>query len=207
MPRDAASERLIDGETAGGGGGVDVDENGGSVVSGADTLNFTESGLATSSVTDAGSGQADVDVGLAQSITPTWTGTHVWDQQNPSSGFNVFTRLRDATDGTKQIRWGINSSGEIQLRYTTGGGTPGTMIDLGSAFSSIAFLEQIIAGSGIRETAFQDYGASNDMRQEFDGTNDGLNFDDQTNTTTRARLDRTTGDLTIEGTLTEGATL
>lgn len=137
----------------------------------------------------------------------TWTNAHIWDRQVPSSGFNVFTRLRDASDGTKQIRWGITDAGEIQLRYTTGGGTPGTLIDLGSAFGSIEFLEQIVASTGITNTNFQNYGSNDEMREEYNSTNDGFDVRDQTNNTTRARLDRTTGDLTIEGSLTEGATI
>lgn len=143
---------------------------------------------------------------IDQSISPSWTGSHDFVQPAPSSGFNVFTRYTE--DGsTKQVRWGINSNGEIALRYTTGGGSPGTLMSFGSAFTGVEFFEQIIAGTGIRETSFQDYGASNEFREEYNSNQDSLDISDQPNSAVRARMDRSTGDLTIEGTLTEGATL
>jgi hypothetical protein len=51
------------------------------------------------------------------------------------------------------------------------------------------------------------FGAGDDMGARFDATADDFRVQDETNSTDRLALDRTSGDLNISGTLTEGSTL
>jgi len=51
------------------------------------------------------------------------------------------------------------------------------------------------------------FGTGDDVSQRYDSTNDDIRWRDETNSTDRMALDRTTGDLSIEGTLTEGSSL
>lgn len=51
------------------------------------------------------------------------------------------------------------------------------------------------------------YGADQDVSSRYDASADDLRWRDETNALDRMALDRTTGDLSIEGQLTEGATL
>ena len=51
------------------------------------------------------------------------------------------------------------------------------------------------------------FGTGDDVSQRYDSANDEIRWRDETNATDRMALDRTTGDLSIEGTLSEGQTL
>jgi len=51
------------------------------------------------------------------------------------------------------------------------------------------------------------FGTGDDVSQRYDSTNDEIRWRDETNSADRMALDRTTGDLSIEGTLSEGQTL
>jgi hypothetical protein len=52
-----------------------------------------------------------------------------------------------------------------------------------------------------------DLGTNDDVSVRYDSTNDDIRWEDSNSTTDRMALDRTTGDLTISGEFTEGATL
>ncbi|MFB6207980.1 MAG: twin-arginine translocation signal domain-containing protein, partial [Candidatus Nanohaloarchaea archaeon] len=60
-----------------------------------------------------------------------------------------------------------------------------------------------LLGDGLKLT----FGASSDVSARFDATNDDLRFRDEGNGADRVAVDRTTGDLNIEGTFTEGSIL
>jgi hypothetical protein len=60
-----------------------------------------------------------------------------------------------------------------------------------------------ISGDGLKIV----YGAGSDVAARYDSGNDELRWSDETNSSDRMALDRTTGDLKIDGELTEGSTL
>lgn len=132
-----------------------------------------------------------------------WTNRHDWSRTVPSTTQHFFTRYEDADNGTA-LGWYLSDNGTFRLDRNgnilievdpTGSPNEGTFNSVWEAILGF------IAGD------FVDHGNNREMRTTYNGTRDGFAIRDQTNGLDRAEVDRTTGDLTIEGSLTEGANL
>jgi len=118
-------------------------------------------------------------------------GSFTFVDQGASNGNHSFvvTTNDPITLGTTGITWSVfTTAGEL---------TAGTALE--KSGQTFAF-----AAQDGEEVPF---GTNADVTARYDANNDDLRFQDSTNTADRMALDRTTGDLTIEGALSEGSAL
>lgn len=166
----------------------------------------TTSLLADNAVTSAkiaANAVGDTEVNNSDSFT--WTGIHTWSDSTPSSGFNVLTRLANTTAG-ENWRWTFNTNGELALRVNSGADAM-TILTI-DTLGALTLLERGTFSSNILMESFLQFGSgSSQMSMQYNSVDDSFDILDSVNSEIRGRLDRTTGDMSIDGALTEGATL
>lgn len=144
---------------------------------------------------DTGSNVIVVDSGGnagANAITIATEGSATINGSNTSLIEDEYSAKAIASDGSN---W-----------YTSGaGGGGGAFTDDDSDL--VAELLVDFDGIQLDDGVFIEFGTDSDFEMRYDSTNDELRWQDKTNTTDRMALDRTTGDLRISGTITEGDTL
>lgn len=206
---------LLTGGSSGGGGSPADVTDGTTTVSDADPINVSGTNLSSVSVTDPGTGGAEVDVDtviptdhigvneIDQSIAPTWTGAHQWHYPQPGTGAEQIIHDFQDTDTGADLTWFLNNDGEFLLRTGTN-----VLMQVDPDASLPPTLNEVwTAALGFISEDFLDHGNNREIRTQYNSTEDSYDIGDGTNSVARARVDRTTGDLTIEGNLTEGATL
>lgn len=109
----------------------------------------------------------------------------------------------------------VSGDGDVTVSGGSGAGSTPITLGLDSNFITINGTDVSLGGSvsieggsidlGDDEEGF--FGTNNDMSIRYDSAADSYVWQDNTNGADRASLDRTTGDMSIEGTLTEGANL
>lgn len=143
------------------------------------------------------------DTEIDESVQYNWTNRHDWARSAPSTGQNFFQQYEDSTNGTT-LGWYLSDVPSYRLDLDS---NILLEVDPGRTPAVTTFNSLWEAVLGFISTDFIDHGASREIRTEYNGTRDGYVVRDQTNGLDRAVVDRTTGNLTIEGTLDEGATL
>jgi hypothetical protein len=118
------------------------------------------------------------------------------------AGGNVSIPNGDLLDGASNIIYDQSQNGIPAERIL---GTLGVFEDTDS--DNVAELISDFTGIRFADGETTEFGSSGDMSERFDASNDELRWSDETNTADRMALDRTTGDLSIEGEITEGASL
>jgi hypothetical protein len=108
----------------------------------------------------------------------------------------------DLLDGASNVIYDQSQNGIPAERIL---GTLGAFEDTDS--DNVAELISDFTGIRFADDETIEFGSSGDMSQSFDSANDELRWSDETNTVDRMALDRTTGNLSIEGEITEGASL
>lgn len=131
-----------------------------------------------------------------------WTNRHDWARPVPS-GQNFFQQYEDSTNANS-LGWYLSSSATYRLDRD---GNILIEVDPGRTPTEGTFNSTWTALLGFIAEDFLDHGQNREVRTEYNSTRDGFVVRDQTNGLDRAEVDRTTGDLTIEGSLTEGANL
>jgi len=191
-------------EFGGGGGGeqethaAEHNEGGNDVIS-VTTALLVDDAVTSAKIASNAVGTTQVD----ESASFTWTSQHVYEQPVPSIALNRYIALRDTTNSI-DLEWVIDDTGTFQNKlgsniihqYTPGRSPAEYEIQATTEFSL-----------GIINEDWMDHGGSREIRTEYQSGDDAYAIRDQTNGLDRAQFDRTTGNLDIEGTLNEGATL
>lgn len=106
----------------------------------------------------------------------------------------------------------LTAGSNVNLSYDDANNSLTVSVPQAGAFvdddsDNIAELLTTFNGIQLGDDVQIEFGANSDMELQYNSTNDDLRITDATNTNDILALDRTTGDLSVAGTLKEGATL
>jgi len=122
-----------------------------------------------------------------------------------TEGSETINGSASVTIDTEYSAKAVASDGSNWFTSGAGGGGGGSFTDNDGDF--VAELITDYDGIQFSDGEFIEFGTGSDFSVRYDSTNDDLRWQDKTNTADRMALDRTTGDLSIEGTITEGSSL
>lgn len=121
-----------------------------------------------------------------------------WIRSEPSSGTNTWTSLVNSTSGDTWS-WALKSNGYMSLLSGT---SEVLEVDNSGAVDSQS---PINIEADLRVWDLIEWGSSAEITSRYSSGNDAWELLDSINI--RLRVDRSTGDLSVEGTVTEGANL
>lgn len=131
---------------------------------------------------------------------------------DPNSSIIIDTSALDAEEVQDEVNTLLSGGDNISLTYddandtlTIDGAQQGAFLDTDS--DNIGELITSLTGIQLGDGEFIEFGANADFDVQYNATADALRWQDKTNTTDRMSLDRTTGDLTIAGELTENSSI
>lgn len=131
-----------------------------------------------------------------------WDAKHLW-RRAPSTSKNYYWEWVNTGSGNR-CGWYLSDTGKMILEQ--GGSNLVLALDP-SDTDEPSFRTAMRFGLGSIHEDWVDYGIDQDVRTEYQSGDDAYAIRDQTNGLDRLQVDRTTGDTSIEGALTEGATL
>lgn len=189
--------------TGGGGGSIDphssTHEAGGSDEVSVATGLLVDDAVTAAKIASGAVGSTQVDL----TDTYTWTSEHEFRRPTQTAAkqrLNTF--IND--DSGNSVGWYLDDTGVIRLEQ----GGSNIIFEFDPSDTNRPETQAVMEfGVGSVHEDWIDYGTGRDIRTEYQSGDDVWAIRDQTNGLDRAEVDRTTGNLTIEGTLTEGANL
>lgn len=184
----------------GGGGGGSIDPHSSThEAGGSDEVSVATALLVDDAVTSAKIASGAVgNTQVANGDTYNWTDVHQWTRSEPSSGTNTWTSLVNSTSGDTWS-FALKSNGYMSLLSGT---SEVLEVDNSGVVDSQS---PINIEADLRVWDLIEWGSSAEITSRYSSGNDAWELLDSINI--RLRVDRSTGDLSVEGTVTEGANL